>query len=329
MLFFSIAPGKKYRMVVQMKRPVSVSPKPKNRWKRVKRNYELYLFLIPAMLFFILFCYVPIYGVQIAFRDYKAGMSFTQAPWVGFKYFQMFLFENPLALRTIVNTLLISVYQIILSFPIPILFALMLNQLQKKGFKRFTQMVSYAPYFISTVVAVGLLNAFFAQGTGIFNIIRELLGLEKLPFMTDASWFRTIYIGSNIWQSVGWNSIIYIAALAGIDQEVYEAAMIDGASRFQRILRIELPALLPTIIILLIMNVGSLMGVGFEKIFLMQTNTNLSVSEVISTYTYKIGLLNANYSYSAAIGLFNSVVNFMLLAAVNFIAKKTAEISIW
>ena len=329
MLFFSIAPGKKYRMVVQMKRPVSVLPKPKNRWKRVKRNYELYLFLIPAMLFFILFCYVPIYGVQIAFRDYKAGMSFTQAPWVGFKYFQMFLFENPLALRTIVNTLLISVYQIILSFPIPILFALMLNQLQKKGFKRFTQMVSYAPYFISTVVAVGLLNAFFAQGTGIFNIIRELLGLEKLPFMTDASWFRTIYIGSNIWQSVGWNSIIYIAALAGIDQEVYEAAMIDGASRFQRILRIELPALLPTIIILLIMNVGSLMGVGFEKIFLMQTNTNLSVSEVISTYTYKIGLLNANYSYSAAIGLFNSVVNFMLLAAVNFIAKKTAEISIW
>jgi len=329
MLFFSIAPGKKYRMVVQMKRPVSVSPKPKNRWKRVKRNYELYLFLIPAMLFFILFCYVPIYGVQIAFRDYKTGMTFTQAPWVGFKYFQMFLFENPLALRTIVNTLLISVYQIILSFPIPILFALMLNQLQKKGFKRFTQMVSYAPYFISTVVAVGLLNAFFAQGTGIFNIIRELLGLEKLPFMTDASWFRTIYIGSNIWQSVGWNSIIYIAALAGIDQEVYEAAMIDGASRFQRILRIELPALLPTIIILLIMNVGSLMGVGFEKIFLMQTNTNLSVSEVISTYTYKIGLLNANYSYSAAIGLFNSVVNFMLLAAVNFIAKKTAEISIW
>lgn len=314
---------------MKMKKSVLTSPKPGNRWKRVKRNYELYLFLVPAILFFVLFCYVPIYGVQIAFRDYKAGMSFTEAPFVGLKYFSMFLFENPLAMRTIANTLLISLYQIVISFPIPVIFALMLNQLRSKGFKRFTQMVSYAPYFISTVVAVGLLNAFFAQGTGILNIIRELAGLQKLPFMTDASYFRTVYIGSNIWQSVGWNSIIYIAALAGIDQEVYEAAMMDGASRFQRILHIELPALLPTVIILLIMNVGSLMGVGFEKVFLMQTNTNLSVSEVISTYTYKIGLLNANYSYSAAIGLFNSIVNFILLAAVNLIANKTAKISIW
>lgn len=312
-----------------MKRPAIPTVKPKSLRKRILRNYELYLFLLPALIFFAVFCYVPIYGVQIAFRDYKAGMSFTEAPWAGLKYINMFLFENPLALRTIVNTLLISVYQLLISFPIPILFALMINQLRSKGFKRFTQMVSYAPYFISTVVAVGLLNAFFAQSTGIVNILRDLLGQAKLPFMTDAAWFRSIYIGSNIWQSVGWNSIIYIAALAGIDQEVYEAAMIDGASRFQRMLRIELPSLLPTIIILLIMNAGSLMGVGFEKIFLMQVNTNLSVSEVISTYTYKIGLLGANYSYSAAIGLFNSVVNFILLAGVNLISKKAASISIW
>ena len=222
-----------------------------------------------------------------------------------------------------------SVYSLLWGFPVPILLALMLNQVRSKGYKKFVQTVTYAPYFISTVVLVSMLNVFLTPSSGWVNKIVEALGGKAITFMGDPKWFRTVYIASGIWQGAGWGAIIYLAALGGIDPALYEAAMMDGATRLQQIIHIDLPCILPTVVIMLIMNMGGILNVGYEKSYLMQNSLNITVSEIISTYTYKIGLLNAKYSFSTAVGLFNSSISFVLVAAANYISRHVTETSLW
>ena len=278
--------------------------------------------------YFIIFLYWPMYGVSIAFKDYKAGMSILGAPWAGLKHFQRF-FSSVYFERTVGNTLTISLYSLVVGFPMPILLALMLNEVRQLWFKKTVQTVTYAPYFISTVVMASMILIFLRPDTGLINILIEKLGGESIPFMTRLEYFKTIYVLSGVWQSTGWGSIIYIATLSSLDQEMFEAATVDGATKMQKILHITLPCLMPTAIILLILNMGSLMSVGFEKVFLLQSDLNLRSSEVISTYVYKQGILGTDYSYSAAIGLFNSLINFILLVVVNQISKRMSEVSLF
>ena len=227
------------------------------------------------------------------------------------------------------NTILLSFFGLIFDFPVPILFALMLNQIGNKRYRKLVQTISYAPHFISTVVFVGIIFIFLSPSTGIVNILLDALGLERTYFMGSSGWFRPVYVISNVWQGTGWGAIIYLAALAGINPELYEAAIIDGATKMQRILHIDIPGILPTVTIMLIMRTGSIMAIGFEKAFLMQTPLNLETSEIISTYVYKVGLMGAQFSFGAAVGLFNSVVNLMLIALVNRFARSVGETSLW
>lgn len=301
----------------------------KGSWKKdFKNNYELYLLSLPAIALFIIFCYFPMVGVQIAFRNYKPSTGFFNSEWVGLENFQRF-FNGNYSVLVIKNTLIISLYQIIFSFPCPIILALMINEVRNSKFKKTVQLVTYAPHFISTVVVVGMITIFTGVDSGVINNIIELFGGESRNFMSEASSFRTIYILSDIWQTIGWNSIIYFAALSGIDPGLHEAAKIDGANKFQRIWHVDIPGITPTMIILLIMRLGHVMTVGYEKVYLMQNALNLSVSELISTYVYKMGLINADYSYSAAVGLFNSLINLILLITVNNISRRVSETSLW
>ncbi|MEG0014587.1 MAG: ABC transporter permease subunit [Cellulosilyticaceae bacterium] len=296
--------------------------------KSFKRNYDLYLLLIPVIIFYLIFHYGPMYGVQIAFKDFLAVEGIMGSPWVGFKHFDKF-FNSYYFFRLIYNTISISFLQLIFSFPAPIILALMINELGVGKFKKAIQNITYAPHFLSTVVIVGMLTNFLSPNTGFINNILEFFGQEPIAFLTEPSWFKAIYVTSGVWQNAGWSSIIYIAALSGIDPEIHEAAKIDGAGKLQRIRHINLPGIVPTMVILLILNVGGIMNVGFEKIFLMQNDLNLEVSDVITTYSYKMGIQGAQYSFSAAIGLFNSVINFILLIVVNKFAKKLTENSLW
>ena len=296
--------------------------------KRFRLDWQLYIFLLPAIIYFILFHYIPIYGVQIAFKDFIEVKGITGSPWVGFEHFERF-FSSYQFWNLLKNTILLSLYSLLWSFPCPIILAMLLNQVQNSRFKKLVQTVTYAPHFISVVVLVGMLQLFLSPSIGFVNNIIKLLGGDAIPFLSDPKWFRTIYIGSGIWQGTGWGAIIYIAALAGVSPELYDAAKVDGATRFQIIKNIDFPSILPTAVILLIMNAGSIMNVGFQKVFLMQNDQNVRISEVISTYTYKLGLVQTQYSYSAAVGLFNSVVNIILLSIVNFVAKKVTETSLW
>lgn len=314
--------------MVTAKHPVRLDSGTGNRWLRMLRNYQLYLMILPALLYFIIFCYGPMYGLQIAFRDYKVRDGIAGSAWVGLKHFQR-LVNAPTFWMLVKNTLHISIYTLLVGFPFPVLLALVLNEVRSSSYKRIVQTVSYAPHFISSVVMVSMIIIFLNPSYGIINEFRKLLGYEALDFMTKPQWFSTIYVLSDVWQNAGWNAIIYLSALAGVDPELHEAAMIDGASRLKRIWHINLPCILPTIIIMLIMAMGRVMSVGFEKVFLMQNPLNTETSEVISTYTYKIGLQNAQYSFSAAVGLFNSVINFILLAAVNQISKRVSHTSLW
>jgi putative aldouronate transport system permease protein len=291
-------------------------------------NWQLYMLISPVLLYFLLFHYFPMYGVQIAFKDFMAHKGIWESSWVGFKHFQRF-FDGFYFWRLIKNTIGINVYQLLVGFPIPIILALMINEVQRKWFRKTVQMVTYAPHFLSTVVVVGMIFIFLNPKSGIVNISLQALGLEPVFFMTDSGWFKTIYVLSDVWQHMGWSSIIYLAALSGVDPQLHEAAKMDGASRLQRIWNINIPSLLPTIIILFILNMGSLLNVGFEKIFLMQNQLNMEGSDVISTYVYRTGILGAQYSFSAAVGLFNSVVNFILLVAVNQISRKVSDTSLW
>lgn len=295
----------------------------------IVRNWQLYLLLLPAVVAIIMFAYVPMYGIQIAFKDFKPVHGIWGSEWVGFDQFKRFFTSNQFG-NILGNTILLSVYSIVAGFPAPIILALMLNQISAQRFKKVLQTVTYMPHFISTVVMVGIISVFFTPSTGLFGHIARTLGVTDPPnLLSQRTAFRPLYVFTNIWQHTGWDSIIYLAALSGVDIALYEAAMIDGANRFQRVVHIDIPCILPTIVILLILTAGNVMNVGFEKVFLMQNDLNLPVTEVIPTYVYKIGLRSMQYSYSAAVGLFNTVVNFILLVLVNTVSKRVGETSLW
>ena len=295
--------------------------------KRIKKGYQLYLLLLPSLLFFLIFCYWPMYGVQIAFKDFTARLGIWDSPWVGMKHFLRF-FHTPSFWSLIFNSLSISTYTLIVGFPAPVILALILNEIPSKRFSKAVQTITYAPHFISTIVMVSMINIML-DSNGVINMIITRLGGTAIPFITDPNLFRDVYVLSGVWQNAGWGSIIYLSALAGIDPNLHEAAMIDGASRFQRIWHVNIPGILPTIVIMFILQVGSFMSIGFEKIYLMQNALNLSTSEVITTYVYKVGLQQVQFSFSSAVGLFNSGINLILLTAVNVITRRLTESSLW
>jgi len=308
---------------------LSKKAKRKNKtFRKILNSWQLYAFSAGAFLFFLVFHYVPMYGVLIAFQNFSPARGIWGSEWVGFDHFIRF-FNSHHFWTLMRNTLGINVYSLIVGFPLPIILALALNEVKEGMFKKFTQTVTYAPHFISVVVITGMVLSFLSPTTGIINHFIESLGFERIPFMTDPRWFKTVYVLSGVWQSTGWGSVIYLAALSGVDPTLHEAAKIDGASRLQRVLHINLPALVPVIVILLIMNVGSLMAMGFERIILMQNPLNMSSSNVIATYVYEMGLLNNQFSFASAIGLFNSVINAILLISVNKITKKVSEVGLW
>lgn len=297
-------------------------------WSRIKRDYELYLFLLPIVLIYLLFRYYPMYGVQIAFKDFSPSQGIWGSSWVGFQHFVDFF--NAYNFWTIItNTLTLSFLSLIFSFPAPIIIAIMLNQMMSKRFKKIIQTVIYAPHFISIVVLVGMMNVFLSPNSGIINHIITWFGGEPILFMADEDWFRPLYILSGVWQETGFATIIYLAALAGVNPELHEAATMDGASKWKRIWHVEIPGILPTIVILLILALGNIMSIGFEKAFLMQNDLNYATSNIIPTYVYELGIQKAQYSFSTAVGLFNSVINIILIVAVNRIAKKMTETSLW
>lgn len=283
--------------------------------------------LAPVLIYYLVFHYLPMYGVVIGFMKYSPAVPFFKNEWRGLYYFKEF-FSGIYAFRLIRNTFMINLYGLIFGFPAPILLAIMLNEVRNKPFKKFVQTVSYIPHFISTVVAVGIVLSFVSYD-GLINEIIAFMGGEKIQFMTEEKLFYPIYVASGIWQNLGWNSIVYLAAITAIDPSLYEAAYMDGATRWQQIRMITIPGILPTIIIMLILQIGNMMSVGFEKVFLMQNPSIYETADVISTYVYRKGLIELNYSYSAAIGLFNSVVNFVLLVFANFMSRKLSENSLW
>lgn len=297
--------------------------------KLMKRNWLLYVFLLPALVYVIVFNYAPMYGIQIAFKNYSFSKGYMGSEWVGFKWFVKF-FESVKFGELLKNTLTISIYSLVVGFPLPIIFALAMNNIKHLKWKKFVQTITYMPHFISMVVLVGMISIFFSPSDGIVNTLLSYVGGSgNTYFMGKAEYFPHMYVWSGVWQGIGWGSIIYMAALAGVDQELHEAAMVDGANKLKRVIHIDLPTILPTIIIMLILRCGSIMSVGYEKAYLMQNDLNITTSEIISTYTYKMGLLNKKYSYSTAIGMFNNVINFILLATVNKISKKLSDTSLW
>lgn len=299
-------------------------------FKRIKSNLGLYLLLMPAVVLLILFTYKPMYGVIIAFKEYQPVKGILGSPWADpwYKYFTKF-FNSYQFNNTIKNTLVINIYSLIISFPFPIILALVLNQMRAKRFKKVFQTITYMPHFISTVVMVGIIMIILSPDAGILAHLGKAFGVKVPNLMGSAGAFSHIYVWSDVWQHTGWDSIIYLAALSAIDPSLYEAATVDGASNWQKIRHIDIPMLLPTAAILLILRVGGLMGLGFEKVYLMQNSLNIASSEVISTYVYKIGLLSGQYSYSAAINLFSTIINFILLITVNKITKKVSNNSLW
>ncbi len=288
--------------------------------KRIMDNWQLYAMLLIPVVLTIIYKYIPMYGIQIAFRDYKASKGFSGSEWVGLEWFWRF-FSAPTFGRMIKNTVLLSLFSLLWSFPIPIILALMLNQLRFHRFKRLTQTVLYAPHFISTMVICGMIKIFLSPSGGLINLIAG----TSIDFLTESAAFRTIYIASGIWQDAGWGIIVYMATLSGIDTALYEAARVDGASLFQRILHIDIPGLRSIMVLNLIMSAGSLMNVGFEKVWLLQTDLNKAVSDVISVYVYQKGIESAKYSYSTAVGLFNTVINIILLIVVNKMASRISD----
>ena len=297
---------------------------------RIKANWQLYLILLLPVVYIIIFAYIPMFGAQIAFRRYTPRLGISGSPWIGLGNFKKF-FESFYFVSVVSNTFLLSIMSIVISFPIPIIFALMMNSFNSLMFKKVSQTIVNLPHFISVVVLVGMLLQFFNSNTGVYGIIVQFITGEKPPnIFAKAENFRIMYILSGVWQNFGWDSIIYIAALSGVSMEMHEAAVIDGASRFQRILYVDFPSIIPTITILLILRMGYVMSIGFEKVFLMQNGLNLSVSEVISTYTYRVGLTgSSDFSYATAIGLFNSVINMFMISIVNMLARRTGETSLW
>jgi len=292
--------------------------------RSLRRHWQLYLIMLPALLYFLVFKYVPMAGAIIAFKDFNVIQGIWGSPWAGFKYFNLF-FNNPVFWTLLRNTLTISIYALPTGFIIPIILAIGLNEIRDGFFKRFTQQVTYAPYFISTVILVSMTILLLSPRLGVVNLGLQALGQQPINFLGSPNLFASIFVWSGVWQFSGYAAVIYLAALAGIDPQLHDAAKIDGASRFQKIRNVDLPGIMPVILVILILNVGSLLSVGFEKVFLLQNPLNLSASEVISTYVYKVGLLNANFSFATAVGLFNSIISMILLVLVNALAKRTSE----
>lgn len=296
--------------------------------KRVRRDKYLLLMLLPSVLFFVIFAYVPMAGLAMAFQDFKMGAGFFGSPWVGLRWFREF-FGSVYFGRVLSNTLILSLLNLVFTFPIPIVFALLLNEVRCDPYKRIVQTVSYLPHFISVVIVVGLMVNIFSPNDGIINKFVEAAGGSRVNFMARPEWFRPLYIGSGVWQEFGWNSIIYLAALSGIDPTLYEAATIDGAGRWKQVWHVTLPGILPTIIMLLILSIGSILNVGFEKIILMYSPSTYETADVISTYVYRKGIAGAEFGYGVAVGLFNSVLSFALLWVANTFSKKATEVSMW
>lgn len=294
----------------------------------IKRDWFLIAMISPVIIYYILFHYLPMYGVIIAFKNYIPIKGIWGSPWVGFRYFNQF-FSSIYFGRIVKNTILLNVYSLLWGFPIPILFALLLNELKNVYFKRIVQTVSYLPHFISVVIICGMIFNFTSPVDGVVNTVLKGWGLEPINFLSEPGWFRTLYIGTGIWQSFGWGSIIYLAAITGIDEALYDAAKVDGAKRWRQIIHITIPGILPTIIIMLIMNLGHIMSIGFEKIILLYNPATYEVSDVISTFVYRRGLEGSEYGFASAVGLFNSVINYSLLLIVNKTSKKVSEIALW
>lgn len=296
--------------------------------KDLKKHKWLYVMLIIPVIFVVIWNYWPMYGVIIAFKDYSPAFGILGSPWVGLKHFERF-FASYFFLEIIVNTLRLSLYSLLVSVPLPIILALLFNELNRKWFKSTAQTISYIPNFISVVVVIGMVQFFFSSQDGMINMLLNTFGFPSIDFLGSPKWFPHIYVWSGVWQGVGWGTLIYTAAMSGISPDQYEAAYLDGASRLQCIRHITIPSIMLTIVISTILATGSILSVGFEKTFLLQNAANLASSEVLSTYTYKMGIINGEYSFSAAVGLFNNVINFIVLFIVNKLAQKTNESSLW
>lgn len=297
-------------------------------WPYLKQNYWLYIFLIPGLLFLIIFKYIPMGGIVIAFQDYKVARGFLGSDWVGLEHFR-YLFQSTDFYRVFRNSILISIYRLVWGFPVPILLALMLNEMRSQGYKRTMQTILYLPHFISWVVVVGMVTNLLSPSTGIINILIEAMGGEPVSFLTSPKYFRSILVITDIWKGAGWGTIVYMAAMAGIDPSYYEAAIIDGATRFQRIWYITLPCIASTIVVMLIMRTGSILNNGFEQVYLMQNALVSEVAEIFETYTYQVGLKEGRYSFASAVGIFQSVVGCILLFITNFTAKKIGGSGLW
>lgn len=297
------------------------------RKKRIRKSLPYYVLIILPLAYLLVFRYYPMLGIQIAFRDFKVRGGIWNSPWAGLKHFQLF-FSSSASGQIIRNTFILSLYSLFAGFPIPIVLAICLNECRSQKFKRFTQMVTYMPYFISTVVLVSMIIQFTDISTGFINQMLERLGGRSVNFMGTITYFRSLYVWTGVWQTMGYSAIVYLAALTGVPMDLYDAAKVDGASKLRRIVNIDIPYIAPTIITLFILNTGSILSVGFEKIYLMQNSINTPISEVISTYVYKLGLVNFNYSFSTAVGLFNSLVNLCMLVMVNAISRRVSQVSV-
>ena len=295
-----------------------------------QRDKWLYLIMLLPFVYYVLFCYYPMYGVTLAFKQYKPKLGIIGSPWAsnnGMKYVLQVV-RDPYFWTVFRNTIILNIENLIITFPAPIILALMLNEVAHARYKRIVQTVTYLPHFLSTVVVVGMMNSMF-NSSGIVNQIIASMGMEKINFLNDAQYFRPMYIGSNIWQSVGWDTIIFLSALSGLDMQLYEAAKIDGAGRWKQTLHVTIPGILPTIIIMLILAMGRIMNVSYQKILLMMTGTNQSVSDVISTYVYRRGITKADFSYATAVNLFQSLVSLLFVSVTNWISRRTSETSLW
>lgn len=311
-------------MLMSKKNAVS---KKGNIWHRVYSDRALYLLLLPSFIIMFIFTYLPMYGVVIAFKDFTPAKGIMGSSWAGLKYFKQY-FNSFQFWPTIKNTLLLSIYSIVVTFPLPIVLALICNQMRTGKFKKIFQVSTYLPHFISTVVMCGMIILFLSPSSGVIAKLLSLIGIQMPNVMGSAGAFPSVYVWTEVWQHLGWDSILYIAALAAIDPSLYEAATMDGASKWQKMLKIDIPLLMPTATVMFILRMGSVMNVGFEKVYLLQNNLNTASSEIISTYVYKMGLVSSQYSLSSAIGLFNNLINLVLLVTVNYISKKMSDTSL-
>ncbi len=296
--------------------------------RNIRKDWMLLLIVLPGVLYFAVFCYGPMYGILMAFKDYNVSKGIWGSPWSGWKHFKE-LVDSVYFGRLVKNTFLLSIEQLIWSFPVPIAFALLLNELRNNKWKRVAQTAAYLPHFISVVVVVGILKDLLSSDGGVLTQLFMIFGVQPRNYFNMPEAFRTLYVGSGVWQEFGWNSIIYVAAISTIDQEMYESAALDGAGRWKKLIYITLPAIAPTIVLLLVMNMGNMLNIGYEKVILMYNSATYSTADIFSTYVYRKGLLSAQYSFASAVGLANSVINVLILSGANYVAKKAADTSIF